>query len=284
MASPTFNNLCVLAFESRRRVEIASIITAYGGRPLSAPAMREIPLESNAVAFAFAEAFVRDEYDVFVALTGVGLRAILEVAEHSVGRGRFIAALGRVRVVARGPKPLAVLREIAVVPWVVAPEPNTWRELLAAIDEQGANALLGKRVAVQEYGVSSAPLIDGLRSRGASVTLVPIYRYALPEDLGPLQQAVSAVVNDEVDVALFTTGTQVTNLLEVAEKMGLDRAVRMSFQRMVVASIGPTTSEELRAQDIEVDLEASHPKMGVLVRDAASRSAALLTAKRRANG
>jgi uroporphyrinogen-III synthase len=284
MAAPSFNNLCVLAFESRRRVEIASIITAYGGRPLSAPAMREVPLESNAVAFAFAEAFVRDEFDVFVALTGVGLRAILEVAEHSVGRSSFIAALGRVRVLARGPKPLAVLREIGVVPWVLAPEPNTWRELLAAVDEQGADALLGKRVAVQEYGVSSAPLIDGLRSRGASVTLVPIYRYALPEDIGPLQQAVAALVNDEVDVLLFTTGTQVSNLLEIAEKMGLERAVRTSFRRAVVASIGPTTSEELRAQDIEIDVEASHPKMGVLVRDAALQAGARLATKRPFHG
>jgi uroporphyrinogen-III synthase len=284
MPSPSFENLRVLALESRRQVEIASIITAYGGRPLSAPAMREVPLTANTEAFAFTEAFVRDEFDVFVTLTGVGLRAVLEVADHSVGRETLVAALGRVRVVARGPKPLAVLREIGVVPWVVAPEPNTWRELLAALDDQGADALLGKRVAVQEYGVPSQPLIDGLQSRGASVTRVPIYRYALPEDIAPLQKAVSALVNDEIDVVLFTTSTQVTHLLEVAARMGLTLAVRSAIKDAIVGSIGPTTSEELKEQEIEVAFEASHPKMGVLVRDAAERAPALLRARRQRPG
>ncbi len=280
MPTPSFHNLRVLALESRRRAEIASIIKAYGGRAVSAPAMREVPLESNTAAFAFVEAFVRDEFDVFVSLTGVGLRAVLDVAESAVGRDAFIAALGRVRVVARGPKPLAVLRDLGVAPWVIAQEPNTWRELLAAIDEQGADSLLGKRVAVQEYGTSSASLLEGLRSRGASVTRVPIYRYALPEDTTPLQRAARAIAHDEIDVALFTTATQVVYLLQIADGMGLGRTVRASLAGLVVASIGPTTSEELREQGVEVDLEASHPKMGVLVRDAAQHSAALLLAKR----
>src|SRR4051812_33087262 len=93
MSAPSFQHLRVLAFESRRRVEIASIVSAYGGHPVSAPAMREIPLESNSVAFAFVQAFASGDYDVFVSLTGVGLRAILEVAESSIGRDPFVAAL-----------------------------------------------------------------------------------------------------------------------------------------------------------------------------------------------
>jgi uroporphyrinogen-III synthase len=280
MPNPTFQHLRVLALESRRRVEIAALITSYGGRPVSAPAMQEVPLESNTEALAFVEAFVRDEFDVFVALTGVGLRAVLDVAEASVGRDAFVAALGRVRVVARGPKPLAVLREIRVVPWVVAPAPNTWRELLAAVDEQGAEALLGKRLALQEYGTSSASLLAGLHARGASVTSVSIYRYALPEDTAPLRRAVAALAQDEIDVVLFTTATQVIHLFQIADEMGLGRAVRARLPEVVVASIGPTTSEEIREQGVAVDLEASQPKMGVLVRDAAEQSQAILHAKR----
>lgn len=282
MSSPRFQNLRVLVLESRRRAELASIVTAYGGIPVSAPAMREVPLESNTAAFTFVEAFVRDEFDVLVSLTGVGLRAVLDVADRSVGRAAFVAALGRVRVVARGPKPLAVLRELGIFPWVIVPEPNTWRELLAAIDEQGANALLGKRLAVQEYGTSSVSLLDGLRARGASVTRVPIYRYALPEDTRPLQSAVRALAHEEIDVVLFTTATQVTHLLQVADQMGLGRVVFTHLAELVVASIGPTTSEELREHGLAVDLEASHPKMGVLVRDAAEHSPALIQAKRAA--
>jgi uroporphyrinogen-III synthase len=49
---------------------------------------------------------------------------------------------------------------------------------------------------------------------------------------------------------------------------------------MVIASIGPTTSEELQRHGIEADLEPSHPKMGFLVREAAEQSAELLRRKR----
>ncbi|MEQ1760523.1 MAG: uroporphyrinogen-III synthase [Vicinamibacterales bacterium] len=282
MSSPSFQNLRVLALESRRQVEIASIITAYGGRPLSAPAMREVPLDSNTEAFAFVAALVRGEFDVFVSLTGVGLRAVLDIAAQSVGRDAFVAALTRVRVVARGPKPLAVLREIGIVPWVLAPEPNTWRDLLAAVDVMGSASLEGARLAVQEYGTTSPSLLEGLRVRGAIVTRVPVYRYALPEDLVPLQAAAGAVSRGEVDVVLFTTATQVTHLLQVGDDLKIGAELRRELPRLVVGSIGPTTSEELREQGVEVDIEASHPKMGVLVRDAAERSPALLLAKREA--
>jgi uroporphyrinogen-III synthase len=280
MSAPTFQGLRVLALESRRRAEIASIITAYQGRPVSAPSMREVPLDVNTAAFAFVDAFVRDEYEVFVALTGVGLRAVLDVAGQSVGRQAFIDALARALVIARGPKPLAVLREVGITPWVLAPSPNTWRELLDAVDAQGADALFGRRVAVQEYGTSSPSLLDGLRARGAVVTSVPIYRYALPENLEPLRRAIHAMGRGDIDVVLFTTATQVVHLLQVAEDLSMDKVLRRRFRDMIVASIGPSTSEELREQGIAIDLEATHPKMGVLVRDAAEQAPALLLAKR----
>jgi uroporphyrinogen-III synthase len=88
------------------------------------------------------------------------------------------------------------------------------------------------------------------------------------------------VASGDLDVALFTTATQVVHLLKVAETMDLREAVVSGLRRMVVASIGPTTSEELRQQGIEVDMEPSHPKMGFLVREAAERAADLLGRKR----
>ena len=42
--------------------------------------------------------------------------------------------------------------------------------------------LEGKRVAVQEYGVSNPDLIAGLEARGALVFPVPVYRWALPKN------------------------------------------------------------------------------------------------------
>jgi uroporphyrinogen-III synthase len=181
--------------------------------------------------------------------------------------------------VARGPKPLAVLRELQIVPWAVVPEPNTWRELLEALDAKG-EPLRGARVAVQEYGRENPELIEGLEARGAVVTRVRVYRYALPEDTQPLQDAADAVARGDLDVVLFTTSAQVTHLEYVAESQGVLEQLKAGLRRMVVASIGPTTSEELRHEGLEIDLEASHPKMGFLVREAAEKTPDILRGKR----
>jgi uroporphyrinogen-III synthase len=277
--NPDFQGLNVLLLESRRSVEMATLVTTYGGRPVTAPALREIPLESNPDAFAFADALLRGEYDIVILLTGIGTRALLEVVSTKHPREAFVAALAKTKVVARGPKPLAVLREVGVPAWATVPEPNTWRELLGAIDATG-ESIAGRRMAVQEYGKTNDELLRGLEARGARVTRVPVYRWALPEDVAPLQAAVGAIARGELGVAIFTTSMQVVHLLEVATTLGQADAVRDGLRRMVVASIGPTTTEELSNHGIAADLEASHPKMGFLVREAAERSPALLDRKR----
>jgi uroporphyrinogen-III synthase len=280
MSSPDFQGLKVLVLESRRSTEMAALVTTYGGRPVSAPALREVPFESNPDALTFAGALFRGEYEVVILLTGVGTRALLEAVATKHARDAFVAALAKTKVVARGPKPMAVLRELNVPAWVTVPEPNTWRELLAAIDATG-ESIAGRRVAVQEYGKTNDELLQGLEARGASVTRVPVYRWSLPEDVGPLRAAVGGIARGELDVAIFTTSVQVVHVMDVAGTLGQAHNVRDGLRRMVVASIGPTTTEELRNQGIAADLEASHPKMGFLVREAAERSPELLRIKRR---
>lgn len=260
---------------------MAALVTTYGGRPIVAPALREVPLESNPQALAFADALIRGEFAIVILLTGVGTRALLEVVQGAGKRDAFVAALATTRTVARGPKPLAVLRELGVPAWVAAPEPNTWRELVAALDARSAEVpLQGLRVAVQEYGVSNPDLLEALRERGADAVRVPVYRWALPEDLEPLRNGIRALANREIDVAMFTSATQVANLMQVAGSMQLQDAVLGGLGRAGVASIGPTTSEELRRQGVAVDMEPSHPKMGLLVREAAERAAGILERKR----
>lgn len=277
---PNFDGLRVLALESRRATELATLISTYGGRPLVAPALREVPLESNTEALDFAAALMRGEFDVVIFLTGVGTRALVSAIATEYPRDVFSAALARTRVVARGPKPLAALRELQVPVWVAAPEPNTWREVLAAIDAKAdERSLAGARVAVQEYGVTNDDLLDALRTRGAKVTRVPVYRWALPEDLEPLKNAVSALATGEVDVVLFTTSVQIVHLWQIVGQMKRETDVRRGLSRAVLASIGPTTSEELQRHGLTADLEASHPKIGVFVREAAERSKDLLSAK-----
>jgi uroporphyrinogen-III synthase len=280
--APNFSGLRVLLLESRRAQELASIVTSYGGRPTSAPSMREVPIDSNPEAIAFADALDRDEFGLVILLTGVGTRALVNVIERVRGtKESFLDALRRTRMVARGPKPVAVLRELNVPVWATAPEPNTWREVLTALDAKATElSLRGLLVAVQEYGETNAELLAGLEARGARVTRVPVYQWALPEDVGPLQAGIRAIAEDGIDVILFTTTTQVVHLMQVASTMGLQQAVQRGIARLVVASIGPTTTEALRKHGIAPDFEPSHPKMGFLVREAAERARDLLNAKR----
>ena len=262
----------VLALESRRAAEIASLITTYGGQPIVAPSVREVPLESNVEALAFADALVRGEWDIVILMTGVGTRLLLRLAQPAHGQA-FINALGSVRVVARGPKPVAALREVGLTPWLTAPSPNTWRDVIAVLDGQGAETCRRQRVAIQEHGIASPDLVAALEARGAHVSAVPIYQWALPEDLQPLQQAVRALAGGTVDVLILMSSVQLVHLLKVAAEMGLEPDVRAGLQRVVVASIGPMTSEELRRQHVRVDFEASTPKMGFMVRELAERLA-----------
>jgi uroporphyrinogen-III synthase len=276
-----FAGLRVLSLESRRGAEMAKLIASFGGEAVVAPSMREVPLESNTEAVAFGKKLFVGGFDAVIFLTGVGTRALARVVETIYPLDQYLAELRKVAVVARGPKPVAVLKEWNVPIAVTAPEPNTWREVLRALDENVAAApLKGRRVAVQEYGVSNEDLLSGLAERGAQVTSVPVYEWALPEDVGPLRAAVAAIARNEIDAILFTTATQADHLLEIADKMKEEDALRRALARMLVASIGPTTSERLREYRIAPDMEPTHPKMGYLVSETAQRSAEILRLKR----
>ncbi len=270
-----FNGLRVLSFESRRATEIAELIRRQGGEPFVAPSMREVPLENNPDAFAFAERLFRGEFDMLILLTGVGTRALSQVLATRYPPEQFPEALRRITIVARGPKPMAALREMQVPVTVAVPEPNTWRELLAAIEGRPE-----KRIAVQEYGKSNPELLQALRLRGAEVTPVRVYQWDLPEDLGPLREAARRLAQGEVDVAMFTTSAQVQHLFRIASELNVDPQVREHLSRLVVASIGPTTTEALHDFDIHPDLEPTHPKMGFLVKETAEQSQAILNRKR----
>jgi uroporphyrinogen decarboxylase len=265
-----FAGLTVAAFESRMAGPMAELIARQGGVPLVAPSLREVPLEANAPAVAFARGLLAGEFDAVVFLTGVGARYLAESIEAEVPRADWLAALGRVEVVVRGPKPHSVMREWGVRVDVAVPEPNTWADVLAALDAR--RDLRGVRVAVQEYGKPAADLVAGLRQRGAVVTTVPVYRWELPEDLGPLRRAARAIASGAVGAALFTSARQVDHLLQIAEEQGVGAELLAALRgRVVVGSIGPTTTEALLSHGLTPDVEPDHPKMGHLVAAVAAR-------------
>lgn len=270
-----FDGLRVVSLESRRAAEIEKLIRARGGEPFVAPSMREVPLEEHAEAFAFAEKLFRGEFDMMILLTGVGTRLLAQTLATRYPEGAFAEALRKLTVVARGSKPMAVLREWNVPVGVAVPEPNTWREILAAIDSKA-----GHRIAVQEYGRPNRELIEALGARGAEVTPVPVYQWDLPENPERLREAVRRIAAGEFDVLMLTTSVQVTHLFRIAAELNLENEIRAALGRMVIASVGPTTSETLADFGLRPDIEPSHPKMGFLVNETAERAQEILGGKR----
>ncbi len=258
----SLDGLRVLAFESRRAKEIAELIRRQQGEPFVAPSVREAQVESSDEIFEFGDRLSAGDFDMMICLTGVGTRRLAKVLE---GRVDFVAELRKITVVARGPKPSQVLRELQVQVTVQVPEPNTWRELLVAIQDRPE-----RRVALQQYGRPALELIAGLKSQGREVTAVDIYQYDLPEDLEPLREAARRLARREVDVALFTTAIQVVHLIHIAREQNTEEAMLRGLRAAFVASIGPTTSEALEEAGITPAFTPSHPKMGLLVNEAAS--------------
>jgi uroporphyrinogen-III synthase len=273
--STGFNGLRVLSFESRRALEIALLIRNNGGEPIVAPSTREVQAP-NEDERKLIQGILHNEFDAIIFMTGVGSRALVQAAEAEGSREKFLAALRRTQVVVRGPKPAAAMREFNVPVTLAVPEPNTWREIVMALDANADKVSLpGRRIAIQEHGEPSPQLYEALRERGADIFPVRVYRWELPDDLGPLKSAIRSLVDGQVDVVLFTSSVQLVHAIQVANEMRCKDEFLTALNHAVVASIGPIASETLKENGVRVDLEPSHPKMGFLVKEAADQSAHL---------
>jgi uroporphyrinogen decarboxylase len=275
-----FDGLKVTAFESRRAKEIEKLIRYHGGVPRVAPSMREIPLSQSTNALKFAKNLLAGEFDIVILMTGVGTRALLKAVTTKYPEKEFIRALRKTTIVARGPKPVAALREMGLKAKITVPEPNTWRDILTTLESEVE--LKGKKIALQEYGISNKEFISSLRKKGVKVTPVPIYKWALPEDIEPLCLAIKSISDSKEDIAIFTSSQQIYHLFEVAKKNGSMKKLKQGLKKTVIGSIGPTTSETLYRFGITPNYEPDSPKMGNLIREMARLGKELVRKKRTA--
>ncbi len=273
----SFEGLKVTAFESRRAAEIEKLILYHGGFPRVAPSMREVPISQSKEAFKFAKELIMDKYDMVILMTGVGTRTLVKAVSEKVEVKDFLSALKKTTIVARGPKPVAALRELKLKPNITVPEPNTWRNILTTLENE--TDLKGKMIAVQEYGISNKEFIAALRKKGAKVTKVPIYKWALPEDISPLKDAIKSISDSKEDIALFTSSQQIYHLFDVAPSK---KKLKEGLKNTVIGSIGPTTTETLERFGLSADYEPDSPKMGNLVRETARIGSMLVNKKRTA--
>ncbi|MDP3980123.1 MAG: uroporphyrinogen decarboxylase [Chlamydiota bacterium] len=277
-----FNHARVVSFESRMAESMAESIIHQGGQVLMAPALQEIPLEKNAEAYSFAQKLFSGQIDVMIFMTGVGIRYLIDILSLKYSLEDIIRALSSLTVVARGPKVVQTLRSMKIPVTISIPEPNTWKEILDELDQHENSISLDDRtVAIQEYGTMNVNLIEHLKKRNAKIVQVPVYRWALPDDIGPMQKAIQEIIDGDIQFVFFTSAQQVRNVLRMVAELGLEQPFRHAMRKLVISSVGSVTSEAILEEGLSVDFEPTHPKMGSLVSETALHAADLLEEKQR---
>lgn len=258
----------VAFLEARRAADFARLIERAGGIAYVAPPLREMPVEDDREILGWLERLAGGQFDTVIFLTGGGSETLLQRAEQHGRLAAVLDALGRARVVARGPKPAHVLRRYAVPVSFVPPEPNTSDELLRGIADWD---LAGKAVGLQLYGGTS-PYLErlrtGLAALGARVDEVSPYRWEGPVDVGPVRDLIDACAGGRIDALAVLSSSQIHNLFDLAVEYGRGAALRDALNQpgVLVAAVGPVTAEAIVAHGVRVDLQPEHPKMGHLVK------------------
>jgi len=260
----SLNGARVALLEARRESELASLVRRHGGEPICVPAMREVERECSREAALAIDAVSRGRDATIVVLaTGVGLDRWLRVAGE-LGRGDELRqGLARSTVVCRGPKPIAVLKREGLQCQLRAPPPHTTAELLALLETVEVRD--HDAVYVQDGGAMN-DVGEALARRGARTVVLQPYGWALPEDLGPLEDLVRSITSGGVDALAVTTQIQAVNLFEVAAALGATAELKAALsKRVVVAAVGPTSARALERLGAAPHVVPEQGKMGPLV-------------------
>ena len=239
-----------IAVPESRAIEVfAALLERRGARVIRCPlvAIRDAP--DPAPVLDWSRRLAAGALDDLVLLTGEGLTRILSCIEQHEPelRAPFVAALGRMRKITRGPKPAKALRELGLKPEIAA-EPPTTDGVIASL--RGLD-LRGRRVGVQLYGTEpNRLLIDFLAGAGAEVSAVAPYVYADAADDEAVRSLVDEMRAGRVDAIAFTSSAQVERLVTVASEEG----ARSALANTLVAAIGPIVANTLRRHGIDARL------------------------------
>ena len=250
--------------EARMQSQMGALVERHGGVPLAAPVLQEVYNTDTPEVAGLIRDLCAGRIDVAVLQTGVGTQALFGAAEMLGCKAELLAALEHATVIARSPKPAAVLRRNKVRIDLMPPEPYTTEDLIESIKGM---ELARREVAVQAYGGPNNLLTRSLQERGANVREVALYRWGLPDDVSPVLELIRRLEQGRVHAVAFTSQPQVVNLLDIAGKAGLEDTLRrcLGSESVVVASVGPVCTRRLLENGLPVDVEPEHPHMGSLV-------------------
>ena len=254
----------VATLEARMTGALASLISKRGGVPVTAPALREAPLDCAEDVRYLLDKLESGSLDVVVFQTGVGARALFKEAENQ-GRLPFLLdALRGITTVCRGPKPTAALRAVDVQISAGVEAPYTTNELLEALT---ALPVRGKRLMALQYGERNALLMDALREQCETVDELCLYEWQLPDDVSPMVALVEDLLDGRVDVITFTSQVQIRHLYKVAAANGVPEDVLSDAlnAKTIVCAVGPTCAGALADVGVVTDTQPEYPKMGHMV-------------------
>lgn len=247
----------------RRSAEQAELLERRGASVVHGPTIRTLYLASDEDLRRATHAVIEHPPDYLVATTGIGVRAWFETAATWGLSDALLAALGKGRAVARGPKAGGALQAAGLTVWAR----SSTEQMAGLVDILLGEDLDGRRVAIQEDGVPRPELEALLAGRGASVVRVPVYRWRLPEDRGPALRLVEAAVDGAVDAITFTSAPAVHNLFAIAGNAGLADDLRQACNDRVVATcIGPVCAEGALEEGITAPLAPDLGRLGLMVR------------------
>jgi uroporphyrinogen-III synthase len=237
--------------ETRELDLFARMLQSRGAATVHCPLVAILDAPDPAPILSWLNRFIAGEMDDLILLTGEGLRRLVSRAERSGMREAFIARLGSIRKITRGPKPDRALRDIGLRTDLAAGEPTT-DGVIATLRQV---ELFEHRVGVQLYGNHpNTPLMAFLQSAGAVPDPVAPYIYASKAEDDRVLGLIRRLASGEIDVIAFTSAQQFARLCDVAKENRLEEALRQGLARTKVAAVGPIVAETLRQKNIRVDM------------------------------
>ncbi len=247
----TLNGYRILILETREKAQFSRLLAEQGADVLQCPMFAIDDAPNPEPIEAWIRRFIHRPCDDLVLMTGEGLRRLMKVAGRTGTEQDFIAALGKTRKFARGPKPGRALREIGLQPQVTTEKPTSEgiAEMLARID------LNGHRVGLQLYPDKDHGVLTGaISAQGATVDPVLPYVYDTQTADANIVTAIAEMAQGHIDAIALTSSGQVRRLIAVAQAHGCEAQLRDGLKRTPIASVGPVVSDELKSHGLHTDI------------------------------
>jgi len=254
-------NITVATLEHRYAKEFSALFERLGATVHTCPLLEEKPVENRDELQEFVRHVIGGSLDIMIFLTGVGARFLVAESESMGVKQDFIAALGRLTIVVRGPKPVTALRQLGVHIDVIPDNPTTE----GVVEALRNRDLQGRNVGVQLYGTPNPQLVSALEAKGATVKPIQVYAYGTASDSTAVNALITRIVDGQIQVVVFTSAPQVRMLFEFASKLGVTGALEKALKSSVtIASIGEVTNRALAEKNLVAQIVPAQSKMGAL--------------------